>query len=314
MALLVVFFVMALQMYARPYEADSLDRLQTFVYATQFLFLFIGLLLSSKRGAEELQGELEGVFIAVFVIAGGVCCAAVRRNLLRFRATEQFKQLSDKHELGLNPAEWSCQVLTRWLNHRTPAHELELFKAVREDRALYAFPPHMVERILTLAKQSPELLEFCLTQDYAQVQGTLGEVIAIIVFVLTISTIIVMTIVNMSQPQANDTCYQHQFVYAINVNTCCRHQFMHVSTGANLEHFLGLTLKHELEEAQEIRRKVGISDQDTGAITHIKRALAVVVRVHTLCCAECTCRRLVVWACAQMKSILRGTNSTRSSR
>ena len=94
---------MAMQAYARPYESDSLDRLQTLVsspyrcqlltgeqvYACQFLFLFLGVLMSSPRGSADLKSTLEVTFFVLFCIAGLVCVLYLKKNVVRYRSVKR---------------------------------------------------------------------------------------------------------------------------------------------------------------------------------------------------------------------------------
>lgn len=173
-ALLLTFLMMAGQTYARPYQSDSLDRLQTFVYGCQFLYLFIGVLLSTERGSTDQMQQLEVVFFLIFGIAAVVCVMYMRKNLLKFYGTVKIARYSKQHSLGLQHGEWTFEKLLHWVGTRPSPEELELMKHFHLNRDKYPCPAHLIVPYIELAKEAPELLDYCCQPDYSDVSGTLG--------------------------------------------------------------------------------------------------------------------------------------------
>ena len=58
------------------------------MYGCQFLFLFLGVLMSSPRGAADLKSTLEVTFFCLFAIAGFVCILYIKKNVVRYRSVK----------------------------------------------------------------------------------------------------------------------------------------------------------------------------------------------------------------------------------
>ena len=104
-ALVLTFIMMSCQSFARPYCSDSLDRLQSLVYGSQFLYLFIGVLLSTERGGADLANTLETMFFVVFVIMGLFIVTHIYSNLVAWRGKYRLRAFNTEHELKMNPKE-----------------------------------------------------------------------------------------------------------------------------------------------------------------------------------------------------------------
>ena len=104
-ALVLTFIMMSCQSFARPYASDSLDRLQSLVYGSQFLYLFIGVLLSTERGGADLANTLETMFFVVFAIMGVFIVTHIYSNLVAWRGKYRLRAFNTEHELKMNPKE-----------------------------------------------------------------------------------------------------------------------------------------------------------------------------------------------------------------
>ena len=160
----------------RPYESTRLDRLQVLAYATQFLFLFFGMLFATFKGANELQSTLEWIFLGLAgLTAIGFVWMAVE-DIRRYNRGQLIAGLDQEHKLGINPKEWINMPLYTWAVKDPPLDELMQLKDFLASRKKYPCPAHLKEPILFLAKGSPVLMEWVCyeSQHWLQSTGPLG--------------------------------------------------------------------------------------------------------------------------------------------
>ena len=166
---------MSIHSFARPYEAESLDRLQALAYGCQFVYLFLGILMSTERGSTDLAQTLEISFVVIFFLSLLVSILYVARDLRRFFGKKKIAQLNSEFDLNLQPAIWSFTNLFQFLSNKPSEEQLQMLRELSANMTKYPQPAWMKPRILVLAKNAPELFDYCCDPNYAGVDGTLGH-------------------------------------------------------------------------------------------------------------------------------------------
>ena len=131
--------------------------------------------MSSPRGMDDLSSTLEVIFFAIFLVGAIVCVVYVRKNVIRYRAAIRTKRCSEEHDLGLDCEDWVVTKLDSWLCNHPSEVAYDLLRKFSQNRVKYQAPARIKTSILMLAKQSPELLDYCCDPNYEDVRGRLGD-------------------------------------------------------------------------------------------------------------------------------------------
>ena len=134
-----------------------------------------GILMSTERGSGDLETTLEMTFVFVFAISIFVVVLYISRDLKRFWGKKRIAALIAEYEVKLNPALWSFTHLLKYLNSKPPEDELNMLRVFCANMKKYPQLDWMRPRILVLAKNAPEMFEYCCDPNYENVRGTLGS-------------------------------------------------------------------------------------------------------------------------------------------